>query len=115
MFFILLFYSIFLQGANQLYKTVLQSEQASGVKERVCRKSVNRLLERMAASNLIKRFEIVVPYGDGTSATIVYFCDSTISMEDEVFRTVVNETKFRLKGIGMFIKWIVKLTFFGFF
>ena len=54
----------------------------------------------MIKDDLIQRFEIVIPYGDGTSVTILYHCEANITMEDEVFKTVLNETKFRLRGIG---------------
>lgn len=54
----------------------------------------------MLAGDMIKKYEVVVPYGDGTFVNIVYYCDANVTMTDDVFKTAVNETKFRLKGIG---------------
>ena len=91
-----------LQGMNLLYKFILQSEQERGVKEKVCRKSISRSLERMLKDGSIKMYEVVIPHEDGSTVTVVFYCDSKISMEDEVFKTTLNQTKFRLKGIGEF-------------
>ena len=88
-----------IQGANQLYKFILQSEKDFGVKEKVCRKSIGRLLERMATANLIKKFEVVIPHGDETPVSISYYCEANISMQDEIFKNALSHTKFRLKGI----------------
>ena len=85
-----------------LYKFILQSEKDCGVKEKVCRKSILRSLERMVKDNLIRKYEVVIPHEDGSIVTIVFYCDAKISMDDEVFKTTLNQTKFRLKGIGEF-------------
>ena len=53
----------------------------------------------MVEENLIKKLETVIKNAE-SNATIIYYCDTSVNIEDEEFKTAVNETKFRLKGIG---------------
>ena len=100
------------QGQSLLCKYIRDLEKESGHLERVCRKSVQRLLDRMAKAEQIKKYEVVIPYDDGTTANIVYFCDANISMEDEFFKDALNQTKFRLKGIGKFVNFVFCFVWF---
>eukprot|EP00794_Sanderia_malayensis_P004613 gene4613-5219_t len=87
-----------IEGSNSIYKAVSQIEQQQGIKERVCRKSIHRILNRMVEEDSIKRYEIVIKNSE-SKATVIYYCDPSVRMEDDDFQTAVNETKFRLKGI----------------
>lgn len=70
-----------------------------GIKGQACRKSVRALLEKMVSDGLIKSFEIVMPSGNSTTS-FIYYCDAKITMENDIFKTAVSETKFRLKTLG---------------
>ena len=96
------YFASFLEGSNQIYKAVLFSEQELGIKETVCRKSIHRILNRLAETNMIKKYEVEIEEEGQPPKTFVYYCDATITREDQLFKTAVNETKFRIKGIGKF-------------
>ena len=69
------------------------------MKGQACRKSVRTLLEKMVSEGLIRSFEIVMPSGNSTTS-FIYYCDANITMEHDIFKKAVNETKFRLKSLG---------------